>query len=53
MLLLYIKKRVKFLQQNEWMNDEIREGMRSRDYYHGKKDTENFRLWRNRVKYMI
>lgn len=32
-----IKRRVKYLQQNEWMNDEIRESIRKRDFYHKKK----------------
>ncbi|VDI04166.1 Hypothetical predicted protein [Mytilus galloprovincialis] len=32
-----IKKRVKRLYQNEWMNDEILDSMRKRDFYHKKK----------------
>ena len=35
------------------MNDEIKEGMRKRDYYHGKGDMVKYKYWRNRVKYMI
>ncbi|VDH96254.1 Hypothetical predicted protein [Mytilus galloprovincialis] len=34
-----IKKRVKHVYQNQWINDEIKEGMKKRDYYHKKKDT--------------
>lgn len=48
-----IKKTGKFVQQKEWMNDSIKEGMRKRDFYHKKKDTCNYKYWRNRVKYMI
>ena len=29
-----IKRQVKYLQQNERMNDEIRESIRKRDFYH-------------------
>ncbi|VDI27296.1 Hypothetical predicted protein [Mytilus galloprovincialis] len=49
-----IKKRVKRLYQNEWMNDdEILDSMRKRDFYHKKKDMYSYRLWRNKVKYLI
>ena len=48
-----IKRRVKYLQQNKWMNDEIRESIRKRDFYHKKKDMCNYRLWRNNVKYLV
>ncbi|CAC5405105.1 unnamed protein product [Mytilus coruscus] len=48
-----IKKRVKHVYQNEWINDEIKEGMKQRDYYHKKKDTYNYKFWRNKVKYLI
>ena len=48
-----IRKRVKFVHQKEWMNDDIKEGMRKRDFYHGKRDMANYKYWRNRVKYMI
>jgi hypothetical protein len=44
---------VKYLQQNEWINDEIRESIRKRDFYHKKKDMCNYRLWRNNVKYLV
>ena len=33
-----IKKRVKRLYQNKWMNDEILDSMRKRDFYYKKKD---------------
>ncbi|VDI58187.1 Hypothetical predicted protein [Mytilus galloprovincialis] len=48
-----IKKRVKHVYQNQWINDEIKEGMKKRDYYHKKKDTYNYKFWRNKVKYLI
>ncbi|CAC5425558.1 unnamed protein product [Mytilus coruscus] len=35
------------------INDEIKEGMKQRDYYHKKKDTYNYKFWRNKVKYLI
>lgn len=48
-----IKKRVKRLYQNELMNDEILDSMRKRNFYHKKKDIYSYRLWRNKVKYLI
>ncbi len=48
-----INKRVKMLRQNEWMNTEIKNAMNSRDFYHKKQDTQNFKFWRNKVKYLI
>ena len=48
-----IRKRVKFAQQRERMNDDIKEGMRNRDYYNGKSDVAENKYWRNMVKYMI
>jgi hypothetical protein len=44
---------VKYLQQNEWMNDEIRESIRKRDFYHKKKDMCNYWLRRKNVKYLV
>ena len=35
------------------MNDEIRESIRKRDFYHKNKDMCNYRLWRNNVKYLV
>ena len=35
------------------MNDETRESIRKRDFYHKKKDMCNYRLWRNNVKYLV
>ena len=35
------------------MNDEILDSMRKRDFYHKKKDMYSYRLWRNKVKYLI
>ena len=48
-----ISKRVKHFRQNEWMNDDIKDSMRKRDYYHRIKDENNYRYWRNKVKYLI
>ena len=46
-------KRVKQQNSPKWMNSEINEARHNRDYYHKKKDMENYRKWRNIVTELI
>ena len=48
-----ISRRVKKINQSEWMNDEIKDAMKNRDYFHKLKDDNNYKFWRNKVKYLI
>ena len=46
-------KRVKQQSSPKWMNSKINEARHNRDYYHKKKDMENYRKWRNIVTELI
>lgn len=46
-------RRVKHAVQPNWMNSEILEAMKTRDKYHTEKKTEQYRIWRNKVKSLI
>ena len=46
-------KRVKQQNSPKWMTSEINEARHNRDYYHKKKDMENYRKWRNIVTELI
>lgn len=46
-------KRVKRVNQPNWMNEEIQTARRTRDQFHAKKDTINYRIWCNKVKLLI
>ena len=47
------EKRVKRRNKVEWLNNEISEAQRNRDYFHKKKDWQNFKFWRNKAKSLI
>ena len=46
-------KRVKRQSSPKWMNTKINEARHNRDFYHKKKDMENYRKWRNIVTELI
>ena len=46
-------KRVKSQLKPSWISPEINDARHMRDFYHKKKDTENFKLWRNKVTDLI
>ena len=46
-------KRVKSQFKPSWMTQEIKEARYKRDYFHKKKDNENFKYWRNQVTALI
>ena len=46
-------RRVKTLQQPEWWDAEINSARMQRDYFHRIKDMCNYRVWRNKVSFLI
>lgn len=46
-------KRVKRYKQPDWMNQEVIESMRKRDFYKKANDHQNYKFWRNRTKSII
>ena len=46
-------KRVKRINQPNWINQAILEAIRTRDYFHKKKDSFNYKIWRSKVKCLI
>ncbi|MCU7801396.1 MAG: hypothetical protein KZQ70_15025, partial [gamma proteobacterium symbiont of Lucinoma myriamae] len=46
-------RRVKRSVQPNWMNSEILDAIKTRDKHHRDKNTEQYRLWRNKVKNLI
>ena len=48
-----LTKRIKRKYQPEWFNDEIRDSIFQRDYFHKKKDFENYKLCRNKVTRLL
>ena len=46
-------KRVKTQFKPSWITPEIREARHKRDFFHKKKDDENFKHWRNKVTGLI
>ena len=48
-----VTKRVKNKYQPEWYSDEIRKTRFQRDYFHQKKDNENYKKYRNKTNNLI
>ena len=46
-------KRVKRINQPDWINADILQAIKTRNYFHKKEDFVNYRIWRNRVKIMV
>ena len=46
-------KRVKRLNQPNWMNHSILDAIKERNYYHKKKDKVNYQICRRKVKHLI
>ena len=47
------KHRIKRQHQPEWLNEEIIDAMRDRDKFKARNDMCNFRIFRNKVSYLI
>ena len=47
------KKRVKYPSQPEWLSQEIKQAMKTRDIYASNKDLDRWRLWKNKVNKLI
>ena len=47
------KKRVKRVNQPSWINPDILQAIAVRDHYHKKKDSINYKIWRQHVKDLI
>ncbi|CAC5401832.1 unnamed protein product [Mytilus coruscus] len=48
-----ITKRVKIKSQPKWLNQDINQLRAKRDFYHKKKDFENYKLFRNKLSAQI
>lgn len=46
-------KRVKRETQPEWHNDEIKQAMKRRDFYHKAKHWKEYKIWRNKIASLI
>ena len=46
-------KRVKYKNTPKWINTEINEARHKRDFFHKKREMENYRKWRNKVTELI
>ena len=47
------KKRVKRIHQPNWINNEILDAIKQRNYFHKRKDFMNYQIWRQNVKSLI
>ncbi|KAK3098946.1 hypothetical protein FSP39_024557 [Pinctada imbricata] len=48
-----LTKRVKTQTKPKWLTPDINEARFKRDYFHKKKDTQNYKIWRNKVLELI
>ena len=50
---IWYMKRVKHVIQPNWINSDILNAIKQRKYFHKKKDSGNFNLWRQTVRKLI
>ena len=46
-------KRVKTQSRPKWISPELKHAQHQRDYFHKMKDTQNFKMWRNKVTSLL